>query len=308
METACPNVQTEQTINEVIIGATSESGGSRRNTITIGGEAKSEKKNKPVLMLDIFDTPPLLPASVKKIYKDKIQDPVTWAKCCVEDFGAEMIALELISTNPSVLDRSAEETQDVILKVLDAVDVPIMISGSGDIPKDSEILPAAAKAAAGERCILSSITFDNYKRIASAAVQYNHAIVAATSMSIDYAISLNRQLMREGVPADSIVMDLSTCPLGYGFEYTYSIMERVRLEAFNGNGLAQLPILFCNANSWAAREAKAKDPDWGDWEHRGYSWEMVTGISGLMAGANLLLMLHPVAYREVNNFIKQWSE
>ena len=114
MEIASQVIENEplSTINEVLIGATSGDGGSRGNSIKIGGETESGRLNKPILILDVFDTPPLLPVSVKKVYKDKLQDPVAWAKCCVEDFGAEMIALELISTNPMVMDRSIEETQD----------------------------------------------------------------------------------------------------------------------------------------------------------------------------------------------------
>jgi acetyl-CoA decarbonylase/synthase complex subunit delta len=295
--TFADEVSDKEAVNEVILGAPKQ--------VKVGGESKKGYKNYPVVIFEIFDTARRLPATVKNAYKDKVNDPVAWAKCCVKDYGAEMICLELLSTNPLILDRTADEAVRVVTKVLDAVDVPLMIGGSGDLAKDMEVLPAVAKATAGRRCLLSTVTLENYKNIIPAAIQYNHIILAASSLSLEAAMAFNRDLIKEGVKEDSIIMDLSTCPLGYGFEYSYSLVERSKLGAFNAHKLAQLPVLFCPANSWAARESRAKVDGWGDPNKRGPIWEMVAGIGGLMAGADLLLMLDPTACMNVKTFIKE---
>jgi len=290
-------VTDKETVNEVILGAD--------KTVRIGGGSKKENMNKPVVMFEVFDKAPPLPAAVKKVYKDKTDDPIAWAKCCVEDFGAEMVCIELISTSPYTQDRTADEAVKVITKILNAIDVPIMIGGSGEIDKDIQVLAAVAKAASGRRCLLSSITLDNYQGIIPSAIEYNHAVLAATTMSLETAMAFNRDITKMGLSLESIIMDLSTCPLGYGYEYSYSLVERCKLGAFGGNKLAQPPVFFCPANSWAARESRAKVPEWGDPKKRGSMWEMVAAIGGLMAGADLLLMLDPTAITNTRTFIDE---
>ena len=272
--------------------------------ITIGGDTVTAR-SRPVVVFEVFDWLPPLPGPVKAAYKDKLGDPVAWAKSCVEDFGAEMICLELLSTNPYTGNKSAEEAMRTVARVLEAVDVPLMIGGSGDAAKDALVLPAAARAAAGRRVLLSSVTPDTYRGIVPSVVEHGHAVVASTTMSLETAMAFNRDLLEAGLSADSIVMDLSTCPLGYGYEYSYSLVERSVLKGLSGSRLAQSPILFCPANSWAARESRAKDVELGDAAARGPLWETTAGVGGLMAGAHLLLVLDPTAGTNLKGFIEE---
>ncbi|HSR33214.1 MAG TPA: hypothetical protein VLY63_21825 [Anaerolineae bacterium] len=290
-------VTDKEEITEVVIGTA--------NPVKIGGVHKHGYKNPPVVAFEVYDWPPPLPTSVRNAYHGRLHDPVAWAKSCVEDYGAQMICLELLSTSPYTANRTPEEAVETVLSVVDAVDVPLMIGGSGDVAKDSQVLPAVADAVFGERVLLSSLTLDNFKAIAPAAVKNGHAVLAATTMSLETAMAFNRDLMGEGIREDSIVMDLSTCPLGYGYEYSYTLVERSTLRALDGNRLAQPPVLFCPANSWAARESRAKEPGWGDPSERGAMWETVAGIGGLVAGAHLLLVLDPAAGVNLNTFIEE---
>lgn len=273
-----------------------------KRPVRVGG---NEPTRHPLVVFEVFDWLPPLPQAVKHAYKDTLHDPVTWARCCVEEFGAEMICLELLSTNPYTADSSLDDAMRTVARVLEAVDVPVMIGGSGDAGRDAQVLPAAARAAAGQRVLLSSVTPDTYRSILPSAVEHGHAVVASTTMSLEAALAFNRDLLGAGLPADSIVMDLSTCPLGYGYEYSYTLVERAALSAAAGSKLAQVPVLFCPANSWAARESRAKDPELGDAALRGPLWETAAGVGGLVAGADLLLVLDPNAGTNLKNYIEE---
>jgi acetyl-CoA decarbonylase/synthase complex subunit delta len=289
----------------------SDSGEVRRVTIgtktsvSLGGNGSAGKASRPVVIFEVYDWVPPLPKPVKAAYKDKLNDPVAWAKCCVEEFGAEMICLELLSTNPYTADASIDEAMKTLSRVLEAVDVPVMVGGSGDAGRDTQVLAQAAKVASGRRVLLSSVTQDTYRPIVPAAAEYGQAIVASTTMSMETAIAFNRDLVAAGMPLDSIVMDLSTCPLGYGYEYSYTLVERTSLQAAGGSTLAQVPILFCPANSWAARESRALDLELGDPATRGPLWETAAGIGGLSAGAHALLVLDPNAGTNLKHYIEE---
>ncbi len=275
-----------------------------RRPLRIGGDEK-QGRLRPVVVFEIYDWLPRLPKAVKDAYGDKMKDAVSWARCCVEEFGAEMICLELLGTNPYTANTSIDEAVRTVSRVMEAVNVPLMIGGSGDAGKDTQLLPAVAKAAAGERVLLSSLTPDTYRGIVPSAVEYGHAVVASTTMSLETAMAFNRDLLVAGLDAESIVMDLSSSPLGYGYEYSYTLIERSALNARGGRRLAQPPVLFVPANSWAARESRAQDPELGDPARRGPLWETTAGVAGLMAGAHLLLVLDPNAATNLKTFAEE---
>ncbi|MEM3584637.1 MAG: CO dehydrogenase/acetyl-CoA synthase subunit delta, partial [Nitrososphaerales archaeon] len=246
------------TITEVKIGATRSEGGSRRKVIKIGGEKtmpfysfEALNPNKPAIAMDIFDMPIELAKSVRQHFEDVMHDPAEWAKRQVEDFGAEIVSLNLISTDPLIKDTSPKEAAKTVENVLQAVDVPLIIGGSGNKAKDPLVLEAAAEVASGERCILNSANIDNdYKRIARAAKQHNHIVVAFTPMDINNQKKLNRLLLDEGLSKEQIIIDPTTAALGYGLDYTLSLMERIKLAGLLGDNDLQMPILASTSNSW----------------------------------------------------------
>ena len=62
-------------------------------------------------------------------------DPVAWAQKCINDYGAEMICLQLVSTDPNGLNRSAAEAAAVVKKVADAINVPLIVWGTANMIK-----------------------------------------------------------------------------------------------------------------------------------------------------------------------------
>ena len=105
-------------------------------------------------------------------------------------------------------------------------------------------------------------------------------------------------------------MDPTTGGLGYGLEYTYSIMERACLAALGaGDKTLALPIIsWIGQEAWRAKEARASEkdfPDWGIASERGSMWEATTAIALLLAGVDILIMRHPQAVENVRERIKE---
>jgi acetyl-CoA decarbonylase/synthase complex subunit delta len=51
-------------------------------------------------------------------FKDVVSDPAAWAKKCVDEYGAEMIVLQLKSTDPNGEDASPADAAATVKKVL----------------------------------------------------------------------------------------------------------------------------------------------------------------------------------------------
>jgi acetyl-CoA decarbonylase/synthase complex subunit delta len=296
-------------IEEVTIGATSADGGTRESTVTIGGEKSLPFYNfdhqmpyPPVISLDCFDMPIPLAKAVRGYYEDVMEDPGEWAKKNVREFGANMVTIHLISTDPTIKDTSAKEAAKTVEEVLQAVKVPIVIGGSGNPDKDPAVLEAAAEVAAGERCLIASANLNmDYERIAKAARDNGHVILSWTQLDINAQKTLNRYLFKLGVPREDIVIDPTTAALGYGLDYAFTNIERMRISALKGDTDLAFPISCGVTNAWGARESWMKgsplseDSDWGPAAYRGPLYEIITGLTLGIAGGDMFMMMHPKA-------------
>ena len=305
-------------IQEITLGAGKGEGGSRKKTITLGGEKTmpyffdAAMPNKNRVTMDVFDMPVSLAKSVRANYEDVLDDPAAWAKKAVSEFGADMITIHLVSTDPAIKDASAKEAAKTVENILQAVDVPIVIGGSGNPQKDPEILEKAAEVAEGERVLIASANLNmDYKRIGEAAKKYGHVILSWTQMDINAQKELNRKLFRQcGITPDGLIMDPTTAALGYGLDYAYSNMERIRMAGLMGDAELAYPLSSGTTNAWGARESwmisspQIQDSDWGDREYRGPIWEIITGMTLALAGNDLFMMMHPRAVQ----FLKEFTE
>ncbi|OYT52116.1 CO dehydrogenase/acetyl-CoA synthase subunit delta [Candidatus Bathyarchaeota archaeon ex4484_135] len=305
-------------VEEVKIGATRSEGGSRGRTYVIGGETnppyyifEKPPPHRPIISMDVFDTKVGLPKAVKMHIKDVFHDPGEWAKRNVDKFKADLVVVHLLSMDPLLEDKPPKEALKTVEEVLQAVDVPVVVGGCGDPVKDAEAFKLASDMFSGERLIMSSVTLDMADKgilddTAKAIAQHGHIALAFTPIDLNMARELNRKLYGH-VPRDSIIMDLTSAALGYGTEYSYTIMERARLAALMGDKELQHPIMACSANTWAAREAWMKEAEmgeiWGPRELRGPLYETVCAIIYLLAGADWLMVEHPAATRTLRELI-----
>ncbi len=302
-------------IHEVRLGATKKDGGSRGSAFIIGGSdsppfvyADRPPLHLPVFAMDVFDINIPLPMAVKAGIRDVMDDPAEWARRNVE-LGADMVTVHLMSTDPLGEDAPPVEAARTIEKVLQAVDVPLIIGGSGDPRKDAEVFIEVAGAAAGERVLLNSVTLDMasaniIEGVARAAKENGHAVIGLTGLEINRAKELNRRLFEYLAPED-IVMDLTTVALGYGLEYSFTVHERARQAALLGDEELQQPAISASANAWVAREARAKmDPQYGPRELRGPLWETINALTLLLAGIDIFMVAHPAALKTLKEVIQ----
>jgi len=292
--------------------------GTGDKALAIGGENtmpflsfEGEQPNRPVIAYEIQDCPPDdWPDTVKEVYKDVSGDPVTWAKHCQDKLGAKAIALRLVSTHPDRGDKSAEDASKTIKDVLAAINVPLIILGSNNIEKDALVLVAAAEAASGNNCIIGKAQEGNYKTIVAAALAHNHKLIAMSELDINLAKQLNILITQMGFDKERLITDPMCSGLGYGLEYTYSVMERIRLAGLMQNDATMQPPILGDVGMyvWKVKEVVAPEsdvPEWGSLEERGIIWETVTATSMVLAGTNLLLMRHPQAIDHVEKTIDE---
>lgn len=279
-------------------------GGNGRKQITVGGEAtlpflhfEGQLPHHPVVAVEVHDRPPSDWAQpLLAVWGDVMNNPTAWAKKAVE-YGAELIVFHLKSAHPEDANTGAEEAKANVAKMLEAVDVPLLIIGPYVAEKDNEVLVAAAEVAAGQRVALGYCEDKNYRTICAAAMANNHVVIAKTPIEINLAKQLNILISDMGIPGDSIIIDPTTASLGYGLEYTYSVMERLRLAALNGDAMTAMPmIVHPGEEAWRQKEAKFAEgvPDeWGNYEQRAQLWEQLTALGLLHAGADIVVLRHP---------------
>ena len=267
---------------------------------------EGEVPNRPVIAHEIQDCPPDdWPDTVKNAYKDVSGDPVTWAKYCQDTLKAKAVALRLVSTHPDRGDRSASDAAKTVKDVLNAISIPLIILGSNHIEKDASVLVAAAEIASGHNCVIGKAQEGNYKTIVAAALAHNHKLIAMSELDINLAKQLNILITQMGFDKEKLITDPMCSALGYGLEYTYSVMERIRLAGLAQNDATMQPPILGDVGMyvWKIKETVASDtevPDWGSLEERGITWETVTATSLILSGSNLLIMRHPksIAYVE----------
>ena len=300
-------------IVEVKLGATKSDGGTRGRSIIIGGELspafytfERPVPHPPVVTLDVFDMELPLSKAVKMHVRDVIGDPAAWAKLAVEEFGAEMVTVHLISVDPLLKDASPKDAVKTVEEVLQAVDVPLVIGGCGDPIKDTNVFEEIAETFADERFLISSITQDmDVERCAKFCKKNGHAILSFTPMDLNLARELNRRLY-DFLAKEDIVMDLTTAALGYGLDYAFTNMERARLAGLMGDMELAHPMSSGTTNAWAAREAWLKmSPEREPRELRGPLWEVTTALTLLLAGVDLFMMMHPAAVKTLKEVAEQ---
>lgn len=286
--------------------------------VTFGGENvlpfhsfEGPVPHKPVIAFEIQDVvPDDWPEEVVGPYADVSHDPALWARFCCERLNAQVIALRLVGTHPDRQDRSPQDAAETVRSVLSSVDVPCVILGSNHAEKDAAVLVAAAEAATGRNCLIGKAQEANYKTIAAAAMAHNHKLIAMSELDINLSKQLNILITQMGYEKERIVIDPMCSALGYGIEYTYSVMERIRLAALVQNDpTMQQPMLGdVGMYVWKVKEVQAAEsdvPHWGDVRFRGIAWEAVTAVSLLLAGAEMLIMRHPDAVSAVQKVIDE---
>ena len=285
-------------VKEVVIGKSEDA-------IKVGGESvlpfhffEGTIENRPRIALELYDIEPQGWAeSVIEPYKDVISDPVAWAKKCL-DYGADLVCIRLMSTDPAGANGSADKAAEVVKKVVSAIKAPVIVCGSGDEAKDVDVLTKVAEVCDGENLLLGPLVKENYDPISKAALEHGHSIIAQTPLDINLEKELNVKLLKT-FPPEKIVIDPLSSGLGYGMEYSFTIMERTKhIGIMFGDATMQMPIIAdLGGECWKTKQAKEN-------EKQGLLWESITALDLLLAGANILVLRHPESCKLMKEVIE----
>lgn len=295
-------------VREVTLGAGPAEGGSRSRTVTVGGETtlpflhfEGKIPHPPQVALEIksrrpADWSPLL----LEAWGDAARDPATWA-AAAERAGADLLLLTL-----DLADSPADARQTVG-RVLQATGLPLIVFGPGQVEKDNELLVAVAESAKGERLVLGVCEEKNYRTIVAAALAHGHLVDSRTPMDVNLSKQLIILIHDMGMPLDRILMDPSTGALGYGIEYGYSVMERLRIAALQGDKMTQQPLLVTpGEEAWKTKEGKVGvdvPAEWGDWCERAIHWETLTATTLIHSGADIVVVRHPESLQRIHRAV-----
>lgn len=306
-----PKIKYTGKIKEVAIGT-------GQKAVKIGGEScypfylfEGEMPNIPRVAFEVWDCEPEdWQEWAIEPFSDVIKDPVAWARKCIDVYGAELIALQLKSADPNGMNRDTEEVIEVVKSVSDNISVPLIVWGTSNDEKDIELLRRTAEVCEGKNIALGPVSEKNYKQIGAMAIGYNHVAMASTPIDVNLAKQLNILLGNLGVPDERIIIDPTTGGLGYGIEYTYSVMERDRMAALTQeDAKLQYPVICNIANEvWKTRETRltqAEDPKLGDERKRSVLMEAIASMTLLIAGADIVIMRHPDSIALIKNMIKE---
>ncbi len=281
--------------------------GKGEKALKIGGENllplhffdEGSLPNPPKFALEVLDMAPKGWAPwVVEPFKDVISDPIEWAKRC-GDFGIDALCLRLLSTDPSEKDTSPEEAASLTKRMCEAVDLPLIVYGCGDEKKDQKVLPKVAEVCKGENLLLGPAAKENYAEIARACMENGHSLIAQSPLDINLMKELNIKLCKT-FPSEGIVIDPLSSALGYGMEYSFTLMERAKqIGVIFKDGMTQMPIIAdLGGECWKTKQAKAN-------KEQGMLWEGITTLTLLLAGANILILRYPETLRLIKGLIKE---
>jgi acetyl-CoA decarbonylase/synthase complex subunit delta len=288
--------------------------------VTVGGETsypfhlfEGSMPHRPKIALEVIDTGPGEGFSaIDSVFGDAMNDPAAWAKKAVGEHKPDLICLTLAGTDPNGRDDPPAKAVQTVQSVLAAIDVPLVVWGSGNETKDAAVFKAVAESCQETSLVLGPVTDGNYKQIGASALAYGHVVIASSPIDINLAKQLNILLENLGIPADRILIDPTVGGLGYGFEYTYSVMERIRIAALTAGDEKLRSPLFCHVAGevWKTKEARLtadEAPLLGDPAVRGVLMESMTAQGMLLAGADVLVLRHPETARLMRWFVDEMN-
>jgi acetyl-CoA decarbonylase/synthase complex subunit delta len=283
-------------IGTVTLGATKTDGGTRKTSYTIGGGTTlpflepSKDPRTPLIAFEVCDNPAFWSPIIRQYCGDLVNNPAEWAKAAETAYGANLVRLYLTSTRVRDFADIASVPRTVE-SVLEATALPLIVEGSNEPKIDSEVYLKCGEAGQGERLLLGTAEAGRYRSIAAAALAYDHAIIAQSPIDVNLAKQLNILLKEIGVRKDHIVIDPYTGSLGYGFEYSYSAMERIRFSALKGDTDLAMPIICSAIDTLTIKEVREAGPGLSD--EMAVSWEFYTGLAAAAAGAEIICVRHP---------------
>ena len=250
------------------------------------------------------------PECIKKYYEG-CATLADMAKKAASMEGVDFLSFRMEGGDPNGANKSTEELIGELKEIADAVDLPLVVCGCKNVEKDAELFSKAAEALNGKNAVILSAKEENYKTVGAAAgLAYKQVVGAESAVDINLAKQLNVLISQLGVDSKSVVMNVGTAAVGYGFEYVISTMDRVKAAALQqGDANLQMPIITPVASeAWGVKEAMASEteaPEWGSQEERGIDMEVETAMAVIAAGSNAVILKHPESIKTIAGLMKE---
>jgi acetyl-CoA decarbonylase/synthase, CODH/ACS complex subunit delta len=286
----------------------------KMDEIVIGGESslnfmesEMEKPAKPVVALEILMNIPVNYSTVlKNAWGNLLDDMVGWAKAA-SNADVDLLALRFNIDEESDINDEIARACSLFKEIQAEIKKPLIVLGSFKSEIDTLLLPTLAKIAR-KSCIFGPVEEKSYKQIVPSLIENNHYVIARTPIDINLAKELNILISEMGLSPDRIFIDPNMGALGYGLDYGYSIIERVKLAGLDGDKMLNMPVIvFAGEEAWKSKETKstAYDENWGSLQDRALIWETMTASSVLAAGANIIVCRHPQVAEKLKQLINR---
>lgn len=189
-----------------------------------------------------------------------------------------------------------QEAVLLLKRLLPLITKPLMLCGTGDDEIDRNLLPEIIKNLDRKNCIISYADETTYKNIIPETIKGGHYVILKSPIDINLAKELNILAVDMGLDINKIIMNTDIGGLGYGYEYGFSMLEKINIEGEKGDAYLNLPIISEAAvESLKTKEAKSSDfsQSWGELNKRAKMIELSAAAGVLSAGANLITMNYP---------------
>lgn len=172
-------------------------------------------------------------------------------------------------------------------RLLPSINKPLMIRAENDdlLLNTIEVLD--------RECIIGIADEKNYKKLVSPVIEGGHTLIIRTPIDINLAKEMNILTSDMGLPLNKILIDTDIGGIGYGFEYGYSIMEKIKLE---DDKYLNMPIISF-ATEETAKTKEAKD------ENASLFLEITAASAVKAAGADYIVLTKPEAVKTMRNLV-----
>lgn len=299
MEIKLPEYKTKSEVREVKIG-----------TLKIGGDSsisfmsENNNKTKPVFALEI-------PYFIDKNYPQILKN--YWGKE-INEFKslflkAQDTQCDIICVQFNIEEQDLGEKLDTIIdefkEVIKSAKKPLLLKGTNNKNIDRILLSKLAKEI--EMPSIIAYADDNtYEEIIPSIIKNNHLLVLRSPIDINLAKELNILSIDCGLSPEKILIDTDMGALGYGLDYGYSIIEKIRQAAFAGDSMLNMPMItFIGEETFKVKEAKTSNysKNWGEYNQRAIMWEVATASAIISAGANIVVLFHPESVKTLKEVL-----
>lgn len=204
------------------------------------------------------------------------------------------------------IEKNIIKAKELLGSLLAHIKKPLLVRGINNKSIDTKLLPALMEVLdrEGVNAIIAFADENTYKDIVPSVVKGGHILAIRTPIDINLAKEMNILTSDMGLSLDKILIDTDMGGLGYGLEYGYSIMERIKLAAFEGDKMLNMPLIaFAGEEALKAKEAKSDtfDKNFGDFKTRSKMFEIATASAVIAAGANLIVLENPESIKILKN-------